>query len=177
MLFLALKSLHIIFVVTWFAGLFYIVRLYIYHTEAQALPSTERDILSKQYKIMQKRLWYGITWPSAVITFVLGPWLAMQFWPWSEHPWLLAKLGIIFFLAAYHWSCQVLYQRLQADQFPKSGQWLRAWNEVATLFLFAIVFLVVFKDLMSMAYGIVGLIVLGGALGLAIGYYKRVRKS
>jgi len=67
-----LKALHIIFIVTWFAGLFYIVRLFIYHTEAQDEEEVARIILQKQYKIMSKRLWYGITWPSAILTAILG---------------------------------------------------------------------------------------------------------
>src|ERR1035441_1745460 len=70
--FLYLKATHIVFVVTWFAGLFYIPRLFIYHTEAQEKPEPEKTILSNQFKIMTKRLWYGITWPSMVLTYILG---------------------------------------------------------------------------------------------------------
>ena len=73
-LFKYVLSLHIIFIVTWFAGLFYIVRLFIYHTEAEAKPEPEKSILQNQYKIMEKRLWYGITWPSLVLTLIFGPW-------------------------------------------------------------------------------------------------------
>ena len=69
-----LKALHIIFVVTWFAGLFYIVRLFIYHSEAESKPEPERSILQKQYKLMEKRLWYGITWPSMILTITFGSW-------------------------------------------------------------------------------------------------------
>jgi len=67
-----IKALHIIFVVTWFAGLFYIVRLFIYFAEAQEKPEPERSILQNQFRIMQKRLWYGITWPSAILTLIFG---------------------------------------------------------------------------------------------------------
>ena len=70
-----IKALHIIFVVTWFAGLFYIVRLFIYQREAQDKPERERAVLTEQFKLMSKRLWLGITWPSAIITSILGPWL------------------------------------------------------------------------------------------------------
>ncbi|HVF96269.1 MAG TPA: CopD family protein, partial [Flavisolibacter sp.] len=68
-----LKALHIIFIVTWFAGMFYIVRLFIYNTEAAEKPEPEKSILQKQFSIMSKRLWFGITWPSAVMTLVFGP--------------------------------------------------------------------------------------------------------
>src|SRR5690606_5332237 len=158
------KALHIIFVVTWFAGLFYIVRLFVYHAEASALAEPERSILLKQYKLMQRRLWLGITWPSAVMTFILGTGLAHQYWPITAYPWLMAKLGMVFLLAGYHGYCHRIFKRQQRNICTKSGQWLRGWNEGATLFLFGIVFLVVFKDIASLAYGVLGLAILGGAL-------------
>ena len=73
------KSLHLIFVVTWFSGLFYIVRLFIYHVEAQKKSEMEKNILSKQYKLMQKRLWYIITWPSMLLTLFIATWMLFAF--------------------------------------------------------------------------------------------------
>ena len=75
-----IKALHLIFVVTWFAGLFYIPRLFIYHIEAAAKPSPDKEILSNQLKLMTKRLWYIITWPSAVLCTVFAIWLLLLNW-------------------------------------------------------------------------------------------------
>ena len=88
--------LHIIFMVTWFAGLFYMVRLFIYHTEAEKKPEPERTILQNQYKIMENRLWYVITWPSAILTYVLGFTLLYNLYGWNVPAWLLIKLAFVF---------------------------------------------------------------------------------
>jgi len=170
-----LKALHIIFVVTWFAGLFYIVRLFIYHTEAQEKEETERRILSDQFKIMQKRLWYGITWPSAVLTLIFGPSLIHVFLPLKDHTWLISKLAFVFGLFAYHLSCHHIFKKLQKNEFKYSPTQLRIWNEVATIFLVAIVFLVILKDIVHMGYGLVGLVAFTITLMIAIKVYKRIR--
>ena len=75
---LYLKALHIIFVITWFSGLFYIVRLFVYHAEANEMPDTEKHVLIKHFKVAEKRLWYGITWPSAILTWIFGIWLMVS---------------------------------------------------------------------------------------------------
>src|SRR6266516_2370836 len=98
-------ALHIIFVVTWFAGLFYIVRLFIYHAEAEKKPLSEKDILQRQYKIMEKRLWYGITWPSMIGTYVFGFWLLYDEFGFSIPGWLIMKLAFVFGLNLYHLQC------------------------------------------------------------------------
>ncbi|NCG30998.1 MAG: protoporphyrinogen IX oxidase, partial [Bacteroidetes bacterium] len=89
---LYIKALHIIFVVSWFAGLFYIVRLFIYHTEAEDKPTTEKDILQAQFKIMEKRLWYIITWPAAILASIFGFWMVYELNLWSSM-WMNVKLG------------------------------------------------------------------------------------
>ncbi|MDD0854166.1 CopD family protein [Halobacteriovorax sp. GB3] len=170
-----LKALHIIFVVTWFAGLFYIVRLFIYHTEAEEKPEPEKSILQNQFKIMEKRLWYGITWPSAVLTILFGLSLFHHFFPLTENPWLIVKLLFVLGLFGYHLSCGKIYKNLQCNKITLSSTKLRVWNEVATIFLVAIVFLVVLKDVLSMGYGILGLIAFTGLLMFAIKTYKKVR--
>src|SRR5690606_34717573 len=91
-----LKALHIIFVVTWFAGLFYIVRLFIYQVEALEKPEPERGILGKQLNLMARRLWWGITWPSAILTLVFGIWVLSQRWGYLEMGFMHAKLGFVF---------------------------------------------------------------------------------
>lgn len=172
-----LKALHIIFVVTWFSGLFYIVRLFIYHTEANELENEKKDILQDQFKIMEKRLWYGIAWPSCLFTLIFGLSLFHNFFPLTEHPWLITKLCFVFGLFLYHLSCGYILKNLQCNKFPFSSTQLRIWNEVATIFLVAIVFLVVLKDVLSMAHGLLGLIIFTFILMIGIKTYKKIRKS
>lgn len=143
MFFFYIKALHIIFVVTWFAGLFYIVRLFIYHVEAEEKPEMEKKILQKQFKIMSRRLWLIIAWPSAILTLIFGVILSSYYFPFKEHPWLLMKFAFILFLYFYHIICHYIYHLLQKNIISFSSKQLRIWNEVATIFLLAIVFIVV----------------------------------
>lgn len=169
-----IKALHIIFVVTWFAGLFYLPRLMVYAAEANALDDKiAKEILLKQYRLMQKRLLYGITWPSAVITLLLGARLLMLY-PMTG--WLAVKLGFVAALYAYLFSLQAIFKQQQRNYFRYSGQQLRAWNEVPTVILFAVVFLVVLKNTVDFWWGLLGLFVLVCLLMLAIRIYKRVRQ-
>lgn len=175
-MYLYVKSLHIIFVVTWFAGLFYIVRLFIYFAEAAGKPEPEKTILQDQFKLMQKRLWYGITWPSAILTLIFGIWMLYLFTGFQQIPvWLWLKIGFVAGLFLYHFSCQKIFKQQQAGQIKQTSTQLRIWNEVATLFLFAIVFLVVLKNSLDFIWGIVGLVLFGVLLMLAIRIYKRLR--
>jgi protoporphyrinogen IX oxidase len=180
MIALYLKAIHIIFVVTWFAGLFYIVRLFIYHTEANDNPELERDILQRQYKIMEKRLWYGITWPSLVLTWIIGLCL-IYFGPWFQsfhlQGWLHLKLSLVVLLSIYHLYCGKLLNEINKGYFRFSSNQLRIFNEVATLFLVAIVFVVVLKSAMDVAWGIAGLLLFAIVLLLAIKIYKLLRKE
>ena len=168
-----IKALHLIFIVTWFSGLFYLVRLFVYHAEATEGPEGRREILIPQFQIMERRLWYGITWPSAILTLSSGLILAVDFWPLSEHSWLMIKLFLVALLFAYHLSCGYLYRRMLGEVYPLSANSLRLWNEVATLFLFAIVFLAVEKDGLNMLKGVIGLVLLGGVLWGGILLYRR----
>lgn len=172
-----LKALHIIFVVTWFAGLFYIVRLFIYQTEAMEKPALERDILKPQLDLMASRLWYIITWPSAVLTLILGTAVLSYRMGYLEQGFMHAKLGFVVLLYVYHLFCHKLFKELQAGRTRWSSTQLRIWNEAATLLLFAIVFLIVLKNTLSMVWGIAGLITLGITLMLAIRLYKKYRKQ
>ncbi len=169
------KALHIIFIVTWFAGLFYIPRLFIYFAEADQNPEPERSILQKQLLLMQKRLWYGITWPSAVMTLIFGPWMLYLYGALPD--WLLYKLIFVVFLYAYHLGCHLVFKQQQAGVVKYTGQQLRVWNEVATIFLFAIVFLVVLKNALSMLWGLLGLVVFIIILLIAIRIYKKIREK
>ena len=172
-----LKSLHLVFVVTWFAGLFYIVRLFIYHVEAQEKSEPEKGILTRQYKIMERRLWYIITWPSMILTLILANWMLFKYYSsYISNSWMLLKLGFVGLLVGYHLGCQVIYNQLHRDKFRYNSIQLRLWNEVATLLLFVIVFLIVYKRL-DFWKGIIGFLVLAVLLMLGIKGYKRVRKT
>lgn len=175
---LYIKALHIIFVVTWFAGLFYIVRLFIYHAEAQDNQEPGKSILQNQYKIMEKRLWYGITWPSAILTLIFGPWLVYEMYGWEfvSQPWLVLKLSLVLLLLIYHFSCHKIFLQLQKDLVKYSSTQLRVWNEVATVFLVSIVFVVVLKDMISFVWGLVGLAIFTLVLMVAIRIYKSARE-
>jgi len=168
------KALHIIFIVTWFSGLFYMVRLFVYHTEAAAKPEPDRTILTQQFRVMLRRLWMGITWPSAILTLIFGPWMMILL---GDIPtWLAIKLGFVVGLYGYHFSLQAIYRQQMRGVFRFSSQQLRIWNEVATIFLVAIVMLVVVKQNMSFAWGLLGLLAFVILLMSAIKIYKLLRK-
>ncbi len=174
-MYLYIKALHIIFVVTWFAGLFYIVRLFVYQAEANQQPSPKKEILLAQFDLMVKRLWFGITWPSALLTLFFGTWI---FWLFAATPtWLWVKLGFVAGLYLYHLSLHQIYHLHSRHKYPFSSQQLRLWNEVATVFLIAIVMLVVVKQSLSAVWGLLGLALLIVLLIIAIKAYQYMRKS
>jgi len=175
MLYLYIKSLHIIFVTTWFAGLFYIIRLFIYYKEAEEKEEPARQILKKQYSLMCKRLWYIITWPSAVLATIFAVWLLILQPFWLEANWMIIKLGFVALLFAYHWSCQMMYNQIAKGYLKYSSFSLRIWNEVATIILFACVFLVVLKTTLGWIFGVVGIVGVSIILMLGIKLYKNIR--
>src|SRR6185295_18051486 len=154
-----IKALHIIFIVTWFSGMFYMVRLFIYNTEAGEKSEIEKNILRNQFGIMIKRLWLGITWPSPVLTLIFGGW--MWYMLDALPGWLAIKLGFVLALYIYHFTLHILYRQQSKGIFKYSSQQLRIWNEVATIFLVAIVMLVVVKQKLSVVWGLAGIILLG----------------
>lgn len=174
-----LKSLHLIFVITWFAGLFYIVRLFVYQIEAAEKQSPEKEILQKQYKIMTYRLWYIITWPSAILASIFAYW--MLFFTdigrsWMLMPWMHVKLGFVFLLYLYHWKCHLIYRDLQNDKVKYSSNYMRLWNEGATIILFAVVFLVILKSAFNWIFGVIGIIAFSLIIMLGFKFYKRIRE-
>jgi len=174
-MYLYIKALHIIFIVTWFAGLFYMPRLFIYNTEAGERSEAERNILRTQFGIMMKRLWLGITWPSAILTLIFGPW--MWYLLGSFPQWLMIKLVFVIGLYVYHFSLQAIYRQQMKGIFKYSSQQLRIWNEVATIFLVAIVMLAVVKQNIGVVWGLIGLIAFVILLTSAIKIYKIVRQK
>ncbi len=169
-------ALHIIFVVNWFAGLFYMPRLFIYATEANDKPEPEKSILINQFKIMQRKLWYIITWPACLITMALGITLLIKSGFLSQG-WMHIKLTFVFLLICYHFSLHYIFKQQQENKFSFTSSQLRIWNEVATIFLFAIVFLVVVKTNLSFVTGLIGLAILVILLMLGIKLYKLLRKE
>jgi protoporphyrinogen IX oxidase len=174
---LYLKAVHIIFIVTWFAGLFYMPRLLIYMTEAHEKPETEKSILLKHFKVMASRLWFGITWPSAIITLIMGASMLINQPAWLQNGFMHIKLTLVLFLYLYHLSIHHIFNVLKRDVVKYSSQQLRVWNEVATLFLISIVFIIVLKDAFSMLWGIAGLIVVTLLIMIGIRIYKKLRNE
>ena len=175
-----LKSLHLIFVMTWFAGLFYIVRLFVYQIEANDKPSPEKEILQKQFKIMTYRLWYIITWPSAVLASIFAFW--MLFFTdlgksWLQMPWMHVKLGFVFVLYLYHYKCHKIFKQLQNNEVKYTTNYMRLWNEGATIILFAVVFLVILKNAVNWIYGVVGIMLFSILIMLGFQFYKRIREK
>ncbi len=161
-----IKALHVIFIVTWFAGLFYTPRLFVYAVEANEKGEIEKNILLSHLLVWQKRLWFGITTPSAVLTLLLGGSLLRYYYP--ELPkWLWIKLLFVILLYAYHIATQRILNQQQNRIFKYSSNQMRLWNEVPTLLLFAIVFQVILKDaftfkgLVSVLAGLIFLIYAG----------------
>ena len=177
-----LKALHIIFVVTWFAGMFYMPRLFIYNTEANEKDEPAKTILHEQFLIMMKRLWFGITWPSAILTLLFGVTLII-YGGWDkvlfDEPgrWLLVKLIFVLLLYVYFFSLHKIFKQQQKGIYKYSSQQLRIWNEVATIFLVAIVMLATVKQSISFVWGLVGLICFVVLLMSAIKIYKIIRQK
>jgi protoporphyrinogen IX oxidase len=172
-----IKALHIIFVVSWFAGLFYIVRLFIYHTEAQERDEVAKEILSIQYQLMESRLWWIITTPAMVLTVIFGGWLIWDTPNFLNQGWMQLKLTFVAVLFIYHFTCQKIMKDLKKGLFKWSSNALRIWNELATLVLVAIIFLVETGPAggMSWLQGTLGFFGVAICLLIAIKLYKRFR--
>jgi putative membrane protein len=170
MSFLWFKALHIVGFVSWFAGLFYIVRLFIYHVESGGKPEPERTILHRQFQVMERRLWFAITVPAMVITFLFGGGLAY----YNVNavgglaPWLAVKLALVLLLFAYHLSCGAIRRQLAEQRCRWTSSQLRLWNEAATLLLVTIVMLAVFKTLFNALWGSLLLVGFGVVLAVAV---------
>ena len=175
MAYLNLKALHIIFVVTWFSGLFYIVRLFIYQTEVLDKSQDEQKVLSPYLRIMAKRLWLAIAWPSAILTLLFGTLLVVTQPNLLKFSFMHVKLCLVFLLFVYHLICHKQYALLQKGQQWMSSNQLRLWNELATLFLVSIVFVIVLKNEIDWLYGTIGLVTFALLIGLSVRIYKKIR--
>ena len=130
------KSLHLIFMVTWFAGLFYLPRLFVYHA------TTEDEASINRFEIMERKLFWGIMTPGGILTIVFGLFL-MLFYGLPD--WLKIKLFLIFLLVIYHIWCGLLMYKFKARKNVHSHLWYRVFNEVPVIFLVLIILLAVFK--------------------------------
>ena len=139
------KTLHIVGGVVWFAGLFYLVRLFIYHVEAEEEESPVREAFKAQYAVMERRLANIITTPGLILTVTMAAGLLITQPSWLQQGWMHAKLGFVGLLVAYHLFCYRLMGQLQSGVCQWSGRQLRALNELPTLLLVLVVMLVVFK--------------------------------
>lgn len=177
MTFLYLKAIHIIFIVTWFAGLFYMPRLLVHITEAYGKQEPEKSILVKHLTTAASRLWFGITWPSAIITLGMGTALIVNQPEWLQQGFMHIKLTLVALLYGYHFSLQYIFNKLKKGIVAYSSNQLRFWNEVATLFLIAIVFIIVLKNALDMLWGIAGLLVVTFAIIAGIKIYRKIRNE
>jgi putative membrane protein len=133
------KSFHIIAMVAWFAGIFYLPRLYVYHAD------TEDQVSIERFKIMERRLYRGIMWPSMIVTLFLGLWLLHYIPVYLKASWMHAKLGLVALVVVYHLYCGALRKQFALEKNRHSAKFYRILNEIPTLLLVAIVILVVVK--------------------------------
>lgn len=177
MTYLHIKAIHIIFVVSWFAGLFYLPRLFIYHTEAKDKSEPERSILMAQFSKMEKLLYNAIMTPAACLTIVFGGLLIYYNPAWLDQKWMHLKLLFVLGLVGYHLYCRKIMLDIRQEKFRFTSSQLRLFNEVATIFLFSIVFLVVLKNTVDWMWGVLGLLVFAIAIMAAVKMVKRIREG
>lgn len=170
-----IKALHIIFVVCWFAGLFYMVRLFVYTSEAYLKEEPAKSILTQQLLVMQKKLWFIISWPSAILTTAFGLWMLFLNPGLLTFPWMWLKLIFVGLLWLYHLQCHYIYKQQLAGVYKQSSFKLRLFNEGGTVLLVAIVFLVVVKSTGGLVWGMLGLFIFAAMLMGGVFLYKRHR--
>jgi len=179
--YLYIKSVHLIFVVSWFVGLFYIVRLFIYQVDSYKKEEPDCRILTTEYKRIQRLLYKIIMTPAMYLTILSA--VAMIYLNYIyldgsllKSTWFQIKLGFVVGLIAYHFYCAKIMDELQNDVVKWTSGQLRMWNEVATLFLVSIIFLAFLKNSLNWIFGVLGLIAFAVLLMLAVRLAKRLRK-
>lgn len=176
---LILKITHIFGFVAWFAGLFYLVRMFVYHTEAYDNDNPRRDILREQYHLMEKRAYTIICNPAIVITWMAGIGMIVAYgmdWLKYNH-WLHVKLLLLLGLTYYHWYCGKIIDKLKEAKTSFSSTGFRLFNEVPTLFLVLIASLAVLKNSVNYGILILSIIGIGIVLFLLTKLYKRLRDA
>lgn len=176
-MFFYFKALHIIGFVSWFAGLFYLVRLFVYHVEAEQRPQPERDLLKKQFNLMEWKLYKIITNPAMVITLIFGTAMLIQNPAYLSSGWMQIKLGLLVLLVGYHNYCKRIILNLEKETNHLSSFHLRLFNEVPTLFLVSIVLFAVVKDELNYWYMFAGITAFSILLFYAAKAYKKKREG
>jgi putative membrane protein len=175
--YLYIKALHVIFVVCWFAGLFYMVRLFIYTKEANEKKEPARTILIEQLLLMQRKLWFIITWPAGIGTFVFGVWMLYLNPAILTFQWMWLKLVFVGLLALYHLKCHAYHKQQKSGTYNVSSFKLRLFNELATIFLVAIVFLIIVRSTNGLIWGLIGLFIFAVLLMGGVFIYKKYRQK
>jgi putative membrane protein len=170
-----LKALHIIFVVTWFAGLFYLFRLFIYHREAADRSENERAVLVPQFRIMERRLWAAITLPSGILATAFGLALIVLNPVWLQMPFMWVKLAFVALLWVYMVHGARILRQCKEGSPKASSIRLRFLNEVPTVILIAVVFLIVLRDAVGWIWGVAGILGLALLMTVAIKRYQKAR--
>ncbi len=177
MTYLHFKALHIIFIVSWFAGLFYMPRLFVYHTEANDTSEPGRSILLTQFTKMEKLLWNAIMTPACWLALLCGTAMLYLNPTWLDQDWMRLKLLFVLGLLTYHSFTRTILLELRQGKFRFTSFQLRLYNEIATIFLFSIVFLVVLKNTVDWLWGVLGLITFAILMMSAVRIVKRLREK
>jgi len=170
-------AVHIVFVISWMAGLFYILSLFIYHTEANEKSEPEKSILLNQFVKMEATLWKIICAPAMVITVLAGVSMLTLNPDLLSADWMQVKLAFVVGLLVYHFICRNIVKQLKNNQFKLSSFQLRLWRELATIFMIAIVFVVILKSAINWIYGLIGIMGVAMAIMIAVKLYKNYRKK
>lgn len=168
-------AVHIVFVISWMAGLFYITSLFIYHTEANEKTEPEKGILHKQFTKMEDTLWKIITMPAMIISLLAGICMLTLNSGLFQTDWIWVKLSIVLLLIIYHFYCGAIVKQLKSGIFKLNSFQLRLWRELATIFMIAIVFVVILKSAFNWIYGLIGIMGIATAIMIAVKLYKNYR--
>ncbi|WP_435355802.1 protoporphyrinogen oxidase HemJ [Emticicia sp. SJ17W-69] len=177
MLHLYLKSLHIIGFVSWFAGLFYLVRMFVYHAESADKPESIREDWKKQYTAMQWRVYKIICNPAMMITWTCGILMLVNTPAFLEQGWMQVKLVFLVLLTTYHLYCKGIISKQESGKTTFTSFQFRLLNELPTLFLVTIVLLAVVKDLLNFIYLFLGVIAFGVTLFFSARAYRKYREG
>lgn len=176
-MYLYVKAIHVIAVVSWFAGLFYLPRLLVYHVESQSQPEEVRAALHQHFVVTQKRLFNAIMVPAMWITVLSGSLMLYLTPGWLEQGWLHMKLGFVVLLLFYHFYTRKLVKEAREGVFRWTSIKLRLWNELATVILVAIVFLVILKNAFDWIWGVVGVLLFAITIMMAVKLVNRKKKK
>jgi len=175
--FLYVKALHIIFVIIWFSGLFYMIRLFIYYANAENKFDPAKEILQNQFQLMSKRTWYVLVWPSAILASFFAFWLLYKNPIYLEQPYMLVKLSFVLVLYVFHFKCHSIYKQIQNNKVIYTSFKLRVFNEIATILLISIVFLGVLKNAINWIWGAISILLIAVLLFMSIRIYKKRRNK